>query len=338
VKQLLLLLCTASVLLCVSSVQAKDRKTLADLRRALVFAQSADQTNQALDDLTARIGEDPGFVDHGAFGDWLGELPTRRAKHPRIQQRRGWAYVVAKRGTEAVTPLQVALKDNPSDGLTRAYLGEALRQAGRHTEALSMLATAIVADYREPHVKESAIEAALSLRRDTEAVKGARGLPAYATGLIEVRKARVDAELDSIIARWLLWDLRTHDKPTSTRGRLWAKTAATHALASIAWAQKPLPGSDQLAFDAGVALEAQDLETGGRTARFDLLSHACRLGAAFAQDGPHRVPAAYTHLAEAASAMGRYELAGRLVRKRLEISFSPRAWRLLGRLPPDVAD
>ncbi len=322
----------------VSTVQARGGKTLADLRRALVFAQSRDQTDKALDDLTARIGKQDGFDDHGAFGDWLGKLPKKRAKHPRIQQRRGWAYVVAKRGKEAVTPLQVALKDNPSDGLTRAYLGEALRQSGRHADALSMLATAIVANYRKAHVKESAIEAALSLRRDTEAVKGAGGLPAYATGLIEVRKARVDPELDSIIARWLLWDLRTHDKPSSTRGKLWATTAATHALASIAWAKEPLPGSDQLAFDAGVALEPQDLDSGGRTARFDLLSHACRLGAAFAQDGAHHVPAAYTHLAEAATAMGRYELAGRLVRKRLEISFSPRAWRLLKRLPPDVAD
>lgn len=337
-KRLTLALVAAALVVGVSRAHAEDRRSLADLRRALVFAQSADQTNKALDELTARIGKQGGFPDHGAFGDWLGALPSKRAKHPRIQQRRGWAYVVAKRGDEAVTPLEVALRDNPSDGLTRAYLGEALRQSGRHKEALSMLATALVAGYGEPHVKESAIEAALSLRRDTDAVKAAAGLPAYATGLIEVRKARIDPELDSIIARWLLWDLRTHDKPSSVRGKQWAQTAAKHALASIDLAKEPVPGSDLLAFDAGVALQPQDLETGGRTARFDLLSHACRLGTAFAQDGPHRVPAAYTHLAEAATAMGRYELAGRLVRKRLEISFSPRAWRLLKRLPPDVAD
>ena len=337
-KRLVLLVAVIALGLCVSRAQAEDRRSLADLRRALVFAQSTDQTNKALDDLTARIGRQGGFPDHGAFGDWLGALPSKRAKHPRIQQRRGWAYVVAKRGDEAVLPLETALRDNPSDGLTRAYLGEALRQSGRHGDALSMLATALVAGYGEAHVKESAIEAALSLRRDTDAVKGATGLPAYATGLIEVRKARVDAELDSIIARWLLWDLRTHEKPSSVRGKLWARTAAAHALASIDSATEPVPGSDLLAFDAGVALESQDLETGSRTVRFDLLSHACRLGTAFAQDGPHRVPAAYTHLAEAANAMARYELAGRLVRKRLEISFSPRAWRLLKRLPPDVAD
>lgn len=316
---------------------AKDDASMAELRRKLMFAQGDSQVRLALDALTARIGKTPGFKDASAFGDWLKALPSGRSRLPMVMQRTGWAYVAAKRGPEAVEPLEAALKDDPSSGLTRAYLGEALRQAGRELDALKMLATALRTRYREAHVHESVLEAAASLRRSGEA-KDAQGLPQYADGLAEVLEADPNPALAGTLSRWLLWDLQTYDKPRTQRGQLWATTAARHALTALDTTRELIAGSQRLAFDAAVALEALDADADGNTPRFDLLAHAVRLGTELAAGGPHLLPQAYTHLAEAAATEGRYALAYRMARARLDISFSPRATRLMRRLPPDLGE
>lgn len=316
---------------------AKDDVSMAELRRKLMFAQGDNQVRLALDALTARIGKTPGFADASAFGDWLKALPSGRSRLPLVMQRTGWAFVVAKRGPEAVEPLEAALKDDPSSGLTRAYLGEALRQSGRELEALKMLATALRTRYRETHVRESVLEAAAGLRRSGEA-KDAQGLPQYAEGLAEILQAEPDPALQATLARWLLWDLQAFDTPRTQRGRLWASTAARHALSALDTTRELIAGSQRLAFDAAIAIEVQDAEAEGATPRFDLLSHAVRLGTELAAGATHLLPQAYTLLAEAAAAEGRYALAYRMARARLDISWSPRATRLMRRLPPDLAD
>jgi tetratricopeptide (TPR) repeat protein len=318
--------------------RSEDEDSLPVLRRHLMFAQGRDQTGRALDALATRIGKDPAFPDHGAFGDWLGDLPSGKSLDPLVQLRRGWAYVTAKRGPDAIAPLEAALKDDPASGLTRAYLGEALRQSGRCVEALDMLALAIGSGETGRHVVESAIEAALALRRDQGKPSG-EGLPPYANGLravIDALSYDSRAELDATLAQWLLADLVAYERPDTSRGRLWATTAGEHALAAIRGAAEPQAGSARMAYEAAVAMTAADADARGRTIRFDLLAEAVRVGDRLSGDDPHPVPQVFVLLAEAAAAEGRYALAYRMAKRRMQISWSPRARRVLDRLPPDL--
>ena len=91
-----------------------------------------------------------------------------------------------------------------------------------------------------------------------------------------------------------------------------------------------------MAYDAAVFLEAADEASAGDSPRFELLTHAVKLGDAEAMDRPHPLPKALVLLGEAALAEGRYALAYRMASRRLDISWSPRARRLLDALPPDL--
>lgn len=340
IRRLAVVLATVLGIVCAAALtRAEDEPSLAELRHKLMFAQGDHRVRAALDALAERIGKEPGFADAGAFGDWLKALPSGRNRLGPVLERIGWAYVAVKRGPEAIEPLEASLADDPSRGATRAYLAEALRQAGRHLDALNMAATCHRTGYDEPHVRETVLSAAAALRNTQEA-KAAAGLPNYAKGLREVLRNKVaaDPKLQATLARWLLWDLEAYDQPPTERGRLWARTAAAHALTALDTTTELLPASQRLAFDAAVALEPEDEAAAGDTERFDLLVHAVRLGEALADGGPHLLPQAFTHLAEAAAAEGRYELAWRLARRRLDISYSPRAARLMRRLPPDLGD
>ncbi len=326
----------AAVLLLVPAWSlAEDENSLPVLRRNLMYAQGDKRIGKALDRLTALIGQSTGgFKDHSAFGDWLSELPNGRNKHPKVLQRIGWAYVTARRGPEAVKSLEAALKDDPGSGLTRAYLGEALRQAGRYTEAIEMLATALRARYDKQHVKDSAVEAAVALRRP-EALRTGEGLPAYASAMAAFLAAKPDAALEATLASWLLADLDAYEKPKSDRGRLWARAASKHAHAALRRAGATVPGAAELALKAAEAVTYEDRGEEGRTERFDLLVLACRLGQP-SHTQPHATPKAFTLLAEAALREGRFELAYRMARKRLEISYAAAAVRVLRKLPPDL--
>lgn len=314
---------------------AGDGPTIPELRRALLEAQGDERIGFALDRLQGRIGA-PEFADTGAFGDWLGALPDGRAAHPVVRLRRGWAYVTARRGAEAVELLEAALRDDAGSGLVRAYLGEALRQSGRLREAMPMLASARRTGYAGGHLRQSAEECFHGLRAGGT-VKDAAALPDYAVGAEAWLAVGPDAALQALLARALLDDLAAHDTPSSERGRLWARTAAPHALDASLQPGAERLASAQLALDAALALDGEEAAQPGRTLRFDLLARAYALGTPLEREG-HDLPEVLPLLAEAALAEGRPELAARLARQRLDLSESPAARRVLLRLPPDLGD
>jgi hypothetical protein len=315
---------------------AKDEPGLPELRRALLEAHGDQAVGQALDRLQERIGKVKELADVGAFGDWLGGLPDGRDAHPVVLARRGWAYTAARRGAEALPLLEAALKDDPSRGYVRATLGEALRQAGRPAEALDMLATARRAGYDAPHLRESALEAMWGLRR-SGAVKSATALPDYAKAVGPYLLAGEDPVLRARLARALLDDLAAYGAPdTAERSLAWAECAGEHAHHVLS-RQAEVEGGARLAFDAAVALTRLDEAKEGRTPRFDLLAAAYARGKPTDREG-HDLPQVLPLLAEAALREGRFELAERLARERLDLSESPAARRVLLALPPDLGD
>jgi hypothetical protein len=317
-----------------TAAHAKE-PTLADLRRRVLEANTPELVGAALDAVQARIGKEPELADAGAFGDWLGGLPDGRDKHAAVVVRRGWAYVVAKRGAEAVPLLAAALADDPSRGYVRAYLGEAQRQAGDEAAALTTLATAVRARYDAPHLRDSALQAVLGLRL-SKSTKDAEGLPEYAKAAAPYLAVVDDRAVEATVARALLDDLEAFDKPTTARGKAWAAEAAARA-ASVLGKTRDVEGGARLALDAARALGPEDAAQGGRTPRFDLLALAYDLGKPRDREG-HDLPEVLLLLGEAAFGEGRYEMAHRFARERLAISESPAARRLLLRLPPDVGD
>lgn len=322
-------------LLAAAGLWAGDGPTIPELRRALLEARSDERVGFALDRLQARIGA-PEFPDAGAFGDWLAQLPDGRAAHPVVRLRRGWAYVTARRGAQAVELLEGALRDDPGSGFVRACLGEALRQAGRLAPAMEMLASARRTGYAAPHLRQSLEECFHGLRAGG-AVKDAPGLPDYAAGAQAWLAHGPDPALQALLARALLDDLSAYDAPTRERGRLWARTAAPHALAAPADEPAQRVSAAQMALDAALALEGEEAAQPGRTLRFDLLARAYALGTPLEREG-HDLPEVLPLLAEAAIDEGRPELAARLARQRLDLSESPAARRVLLRLPPDLGD
>ncbi|MDA1195260.1 MAG: hypothetical protein O2894_08750 [Planctomycetota bacterium] len=315
-------------------VVAYAEDSLPDLRRRLLEAQGEGRIGGALDKLVETIGKPGYFEDAGAFGDWLGTLPDGRAEDPLVKLRRGWAYVVAKRGADAVALLEAAVADNPGDGLRRAYLGEALRQAARPVEAAAMLASAVKCGHHGQHVHESILKSIFDSRRASLAGH-ADDLPDYVTVAETYLAVRSEPDIQFVVAQLLLEDFATYEKPERSRGMLWARTAARHALDALRTAPTPPAGGAKLAYDAAAALEYVDGKEQGATDRYDLLVKALELGRD-PSGGPPLYPQVFIFLAEAAAREGRFELAYELATKRLEVSNSPRARRLLAALPPDL--
>ncbi|MDJ0522777.1 MAG: hypothetical protein QNJ90_11980 [Planctomycetota bacterium] len=310
------------------------KEKLPDLRRNLLNAHEAKQMDRALHALTLKIGAPGFYADHGAFADWLGTLPDGKADHPLVKRHRGWALVKAKRGGEGIPHLEAALKSNPSDGLTRAWLADALRQGGKFMEAATMLTSAVQCGERGTYVDETIASILFAFRRSQ--ISGhADDLPEYVLAARIYLGVNPDPKIHHTTARMLLDDFAVFEKPDRTRGKSWARAAAEHALLGITTAPKLIGGDLQLAYDAARALEAVDAETKGNTLRYDLLETAYRLGID-PNGGPHARPDVVVWLAECAAREGRFDLAYRLVQERLSISESPRAKRLLMKLPPDL--
>lgn len=314
---------------------AKGGPSVPDLRRRVLEARTPEEVGGALDALQARVGQDPALPDLGALGDLLGALPDGRDRHPRVLERRGWAYVAVRRGAEAVPVLTAALADDPGRGRVRAYLGEAQRQAGDPAAGLATLATAVRAGYDAPHLRESALQAVLALRRDRPAA-AATGLPAYAEAAAPLLQAVHDEALRLTLAQALLEDLAAFEQPGTERGGLWALAAGENAQRLLEGAG-PVEGGARLALAAARALAPLDRRRDGRTPRLDLLTQAYVRGRPADREG-HDLPEVLPLLAEALLAEGRYEAAHRLARERLALSESPAARRVLEALPPDVGD
>jgi len=329
------LLVTASAWLATDVAFSEDTN-LDSLRRKLERARSEPAVDEALDALTARIGKSPGFEDAGAFGDWLGELPSKIADRPRVQLRRGWAYLAARRPAKAKALLEkVRTRGGEAAGVALAYLGETARQEGELASAIELLTEAVRAGYRDTFVMESAQKAAFQMRQ-AKPSKEFEGLPEYATAIDRFLAASEHPVLRAAVARWLLDDYGAYAKPGSERARTWADAAAKHALA----AAQTTPGSGanaRLAYDAAEALAPADGELDGKTHRWDLMAWAYRLGNKPETDS-HEIPQVLARLAKMALRDGRYEVAYRMARKRLEISDSPAARRVLHALPPDLGD
>ncbi len=324
--------------------RAEDRVDLEALRVRLLEAQTRAATDEALDALADRIGQRPGFADHGAFADYLGRLPGEAASRSRVRLRRGWAYLAAARTQAAIDLLEGLAAGGGEDGpVARAYLGEATRQGGDLEQAVLHLAAAVAAGYHDAFVVDAALKTTFQLRQ-RKASKAFDGLPDYVGALETILEAyahahaRAPTTLHGVAARWLLDDYGAYAVPGRDRAMAWAAKAAEHALAALGQDGRAAAGDGtQLAFDAAAALEPEDRESAGRTPRFDLLAWAYRLGTRPDED-THTMPAAVALLAEAALLEERYELAERLARERLDLSDSPAARRVLAALPPDVGE
>ncbi len=317
-----------------SPAHGEERESLPVLRRRLLEANTPQRVDDALDKLTAKIGAADYFADAGAFGDWLGSLPDGRNEHPRVLRRQGWAYVSARRGADALGPLQAALVDEPSDGHTRYYMGEALRQTGRFVDAAESLTAAARCGLREPALAQSFLAAITGLQK-AEPAQGAKELPSYVRATMPFLLVWPQANLHLTLARWLLEDFRLYERPGSTRANQWLLAAAEHGLQGLATMDGRFEGDTLFALDLASAIDALDVDRGGRTPCFDLLATAYRLGHDVERD-THAQPRVLTRLAEVAAREGRYELAWRLIQDRLAISDSPRARRLQRLLPPDL--
>jgi hypothetical protein len=329
-----LLLVLAAGALAVVARAGSEATDLPTLRRQLLEARDDAHVARALDRLTQRVGVEGGFVNAAAFGDWLGKLPDGRAQHPLVKLRRGWAYVVGRRGADAVPLLQDAVQDDPGDGLRRAYLGEALRQAGRCMDAATMLTAAVRCGYYARHLHDSLVKTLYDVRREKDPGE-ARDLPEYVTLAEAFLDVKPVPDLDFHLAQLLLRDFDTYETPRQPRGQHWAQVAGRHALRALrTWRNLPA-GAATLAFDAAHALEVVDPERQGDTDRFDLLAWAWKLGRD-PQGGAPLYPQTLVWMAEIAAREGRFALAWRLADRRLQISNSPRARRLLHRLPPDL--
>jgi tetratricopeptide (TPR) repeat protein len=321
------------VLVLGATLVSDAKESLPDLRRNLLNAHDPKQTGKALHALTLKIGTPGFFADHAAFADWLGTLPDGRADDLLVRRHRGWALVKAKRGGEAVPHLEAALKANPSDGLTRAWLADALRQDKRFMEAAVMLTAAVQCGEKGTYVDEMIHSIVFAYRR-SQLSGHADDLPEYVLAARTYLGVKPDAKLQRLTARLLLDDFATFEKPDRTRGKSWARAAGELALHGIT-TSATVAGDVQLAYDAARALEVLDTQTKGKTLRYDLLAAAYRLGRD-PNGGPNARPDVIVWLAECAAREGRFDLAYRLVQERLEISESPRAKRLLRKLPPDL--
>lgn len=322
---------------------ANAKEGLPDLRRKLLEAQRPEDVGRALDKLQERVGAGAEFADEGAFADWLGTVPDGRADHPLVLQRRGWGYLRSGRGAEGIALLQRALEDDPSDGLTAAYLAECLRQADRLEDAIAMMARAAHAGFDAPYLDEGFLNA-ITLLRGRNTPTDAQGVPAYARVAGPYLLERPSPRTHALLACWLVEDSEKdakqapEDRTRLARRVLWVRAAGEHALA----AARDLPADDMsiaewlqraahLALGLGGAGTPRD-----RADAFELLSAAVRRAMPSREGETHRLPSALLDLADVALDVGRPELAARLLRMRQECGPCPRTERIARRLPPDL--
>jgi hypothetical protein len=308
-------------------VSAAKEKDPARLQKALDAAQAG------------LVGPSAVFPDVGALADWIGTLPDDVTRLASVRARRAWLYVTAKRGKDALGLLDGVLESDATNGILRAYRGEARRQAGDLPGAVEDLSLALDQGATDDHVLPSVRRIVFDLRRFPPKDAPADALPAYVTVVAPVLRRRDLVDLRMAFVEWLDYDAgKARDDPARA-ARLRAE-AVRQAGAAVRLVPAPEDRVRlaRMAYDAGLWRRALPADAAADVpTAFDLLAAAVRLGERTSGEG-HEVPEALSALAEEAAARGRYVLADRLARRRLDISDSPTARRVLRGLPPDVGD
>ena len=297
---------------------------------------------QALDEAQKLVGPGRVWPDFGVFADWVETLPPEVNALRTVKLRRGWAYLSTKRGQDAVTLLYAVLATDPKDPVVLAYCGEAKRLVGDPRGGLVALRDAIARGASDelvvPTLRKMAYDAHGEEPSPKEGETPKAELPGWVSigeGVLDVKDI-VDVRLS--LVRWLQAGA---ESDRGERGRLLRVKAI-----AVAWPTLSKPPADRASLGISLARLALDLawargtlpaDAKGVPAHFDLLAAAVRLGEPAGGEG-HEVPEALALLAEEAAAKGRFLLADRLARRRLAISDSAVARRVLLSLPPDVGD
>ena len=316
-------------------------------RAALVAAAAKGdgvQVATALDEAQKLVGPGAVWPDLGVFADWLETLPPEVNKLRTVALRRGWAYLIAKRGQNALPLLEDVKAKQPKDGLVLAYYGEAKRLVGDAKGSLAALKEAVANGASDELVVPTLRKIAYDAQRDEpkpaegDDAKPPAGLPAWIGVGENVLSVRDVPDVRLSLVRWAM---AGGDADRSPRAALLREKAV-----ALAWPVLVKPPADRASLGLSLARLAFDLARQRATlpadakdlpARFDLLAQAVRLGETPGAEG-HEVPEALAALAEEALAKGRYVLADKMARRRLAISDSPAARRVLLALPPDVGD
>ena len=336
------ILALAAVLALGRGARAEEEAAAKEAREAIVAAAAKGQAAlaKALDGAQKLVGGEGVFPDTGALADWLGTMPDDVAKSPLVRARRAWLYVVGKRGADAVPLLEAIVAADPGAGIYLAYLGEAKRQAGDVDGALAALEKAVKARASDEHVVPSLRKIVYDAHGDAKADAGG-GVPAWARTGLRALAVRDVPELRFSIARWLA------AAAEQARGADAKQAAVLRAEAAKAlWPLFLLKESDPevASYLPRIAYEAAGWSKSIGADRpadvpepFDFYAMAVRLGASPTGE-THEVPEAMAGLAEEALAKGRYLLASVMARRRLSISDSPAARRVLLALPSDVGE
>jgi hypothetical protein len=316
-------------------------------RAALIAAAAKGDgapISAALDEAQKLVGPGAVWPDLGVFADWVETLPPEVNKLRTVMLRRGWAYLMAKRGQHALPLLEAVKAKTPKDGVVLAYTGEAKRLIGDSAGSLAALKEAVANGASDELVVPTLRKIAYESWRDEpkpaegDDAKPPADLPHWVAVGETVLAVRDAADVRLSLVRWAM---AGGDADRSPRAALLREKAVT-----LAWPVLVKPPADRLSLGISLARLAFDLarqrtslpaDAKGLPTRFDLLAQAVRLGDVPGADG-HEVPEALAGLAEEALGKGRYVLADKMARRRLSISDSPAARRVLLALPPDVGD
>jgi hypothetical protein len=311
---------------------------LEELRGEIVRASQANDAARvvrALDRVASMVGPEKAFADVGAAADWVAALPDGVTGRPVVQVRLGWMYVTGLRGPDALPHLEKALRAAPSDARARAYFAEAKRQAGEPAAAAGELARAIGDGVPDDLAEWGVTKLVAGLLTYGKKGEGT-ALPEYASAAETVFAAKDFPAVRRSVALRLSFDAE-EERVDAERSTALRTAAVRHAWAYLRRA--PADGeSARLSYEASRWVAALgDARPSGLPERFDLLAAAVRMGETSDPEA-HQVPEALAAMAEEALAKGRFVLAERMARRRLAMSDSPAARRVLLRVPADVGD
>jgi hypothetical protein len=312
-------------------------------RAALVAAVSKGEgaVAAALTEAQGLVGPGRVWPDLGAYADWVETLPPEVNALRTVKLRRAWAYVSTKRGQNAMPLLEALRAADPRDAVVLAYLGEATRLVGDPADAILAMKAAVAAgasdDLVVPTLRKIAYDAQ---QREPQPAEGETptALPAWIGTGESVLAVRDLADVRLSLVRWAMAGGDADRGPRGARLREKAVSLAWPALLSPPEDRASLGLSlSRLAFDLAHARTTLPADAKGLPTRFDLLAQAVRLGDSAGGEG-HEVPESLAMLAEEALQKGRYVLADRMARRRLAISDSAVARRVLLSLPPDAGE